>query len=487
MDTILGTRPVDLAFNKVAAKLKYNKPIKYYQTFLEKVKKEGFKHKVPFLLEMTHPLTICQRKALPTLLEFARKSAQKEGSVCVTSAKSGTGKSYLCKYFVSYLDQNKIPYAISCYTAAAAVVYDNASTIHSLLNIFQYKLPHSEMVNLPMSSFNRKRIKECSIFIVDEYSLVSASFLAMVVKRICKIKNIETPNFGIWLIGDSKQIPPVAALALWSPIVDGMDQLTLYGLQLFQNAEFKTTLETACRSAQDQTFSRILDNYHSGNLTEADCSELEKRRSIYLCAEEQDNFSHSVHLFSSNQMCYLHCQKYFAKSELPVLVLEPILNPQCDFCKSTYYPLILQVGAAYIITRNYSPSRGIYNGACGILLDVYFKSELDVLPTFVVLRVDGYTGVYLEGSEKGVPIPLSVEKIKCAHQNIFVTVQRFELLSNNATTHIRSQGSTRSSIVVSTHNLSFRDPRLYTGISRVRRLDDLMILSDKPVSHFLLK
>lgn len=78
----LGNRPVDSIFNKAEAAKRYTKPVKYYITYLENVRKNAYKRKAPFMFER-RCLTTCQKSALATLIDFARKSEKKEHSVAV--------------------------------------------------------------------------------------------------------------------------------------------------------------------------------------------------------------------------------------------------------------------------------------------------------------------------------------------------------------------------------------------------------------------
>lgn len=161
---------------------------------------------------------------------------------------------------MQFLLQNQISFLVSAFTGSASRVYNtytDATTLHSLLALYNFKVPYNEMVNLPVSEFTRKKLKNCSIFIVDEFSLVPGTLLGVMIRRLCKIRKVNEPDYGILLCGDRAQVPCVANYALWHPVTDGMDALTVEGLKLFQNPTYKIALHTPVRTAEDADISIV--------------------------------------------------------------------------------------------------------------------------------------------------------------------------------------------------------------------------------------
>lgn len=485
-DIELGHRLSD-GYDKKSVRERYKKSLKYYTDFIVNVRKSAFFNRFPHQLYL-RTLSSCQRACLNKLFSVVRDIKKgKPPSVTIIDSKAGTGKTSVIHAFCTMLIQENIDFQIACYTAAAASNYD-CPTIHSLLSIYSYHVPYHEMTTLPITPRLRSRFNKCSLLILDEFSLISASCLWMILQRIKLVKN-TTESIPIYLIlvGDQMQIPPVFPYALWAEPLQSHDDYTKNGISLFSNPDHYITLNEVVRQSGDKEFANVLSNIHSKTVSHPDCSLLESRRNINLSDSELKLFENSVHLFSTNSSCFYHNINYIRKNITSVVRIDPELTPNCNLCRETIFPLFLYNGCSVILSKNLIVQKKLFNGSRGKVLGLYYLNDNDLIPCFISCKFFDYTGTTLKEDEGGVPIKPSIEKQYCAHLDQYIKVKKYDLIPGSGLTFHRSQGLTLDSAVVDLTGLKFYDPRIYVSFSRVRSRSNLVIVSNRPVHKYLIK
>lgn len=306
-------------------------------------------------------------------------------------------------------------------------------------------------------------------------------------KTHCFDKKVKRKNMHIpALIGDEEQIPCTADYALWTLPRDDMNEYTLNGLHVYQNADYFLTMKEIVRQSNDKKFAEILSRIHSKSVTLEDCNLLEERRSVHIQPSELKLFENEVHLFATNSLCYLKIYELLKKLNIPVIKLEAIITPECKFCKEDIYPLYLYPGAQIVLTRNFVVQRSLYNGSEGVVVDLYFQRDTDKLPVFITCNFTNYSGPVLEDG-CGVPVVPTTEKGYCIHNDKKVKIKKHDFTAAKYLTHHRAQGKTLDKAVGNLLHLSYQDPRLYTSLSRVRARSDLVIESPKSIKSYLVK
>ena len=135
----------------------------------------------------------------------------KLGYTTFLTGGAGTGKTYTINEFIKYLRSHKVPYAVTASTGIAAT-HIGGTTIHSWSGIgIKDRLSEWDIDTLTQRESLARRIRNTSVLIIDEISMLHASRLDMV-DSICKaVKGNELPFGGIQVVfcGDFFQLPPV--------------------------------------------------------------------------------------------------------------------------------------------------------------------------------------------------------------------------------------------------------------------------------------
>ncbi len=426
----LGSRAIDDEFDFSAARQTHKREVKYYTKFLEFVKSTSAFRKFNHLANMK-TLNPDQHSCMLLLQESLKQTAKGDSHLFVCDGCGGSGKSTLLSMLCVQMDIMGIDYQCCALTGAAAKQF-HSYTIFGLLGIYNVQAKHSDMVNMPVWKSTRDRLKNIAAIIIDESYLCSAKTMYMMVERINYIKGNkkDTLPCSFYLFGDKNQLRCIGAQMLCADIRPQFDSLTIQGLKLYQSAKYKYELTTVMRQRDDPGFQAILSRIISKQVTQDDLAKLEARRDINLSEEERLSFKHVIHLFSTNQQCYEHAYTYIYNSNIPVRKIEAQFSHACHECELGYHPIFLGVGVKVYLTRNKVVSRGLVNGSLGEVTNIFFAEDDLVIPKFVAVRFQGYTGLTIENFS--VPIALQQEQnILPAFQTAYYSVLLSPETSNN--------------------------------------------------------
>lgn len=147
-----------------------------------------------------------QLTALQKMKEFVKQEKER---VLVLQGYAGTGKSFITKEFMEYVDAKDIPFVLCAPTHKAKLVLENASgysaiTLHKLLSM----APNVEIFELDYKDlkFYSKGLTEVpyrGLIIVDEASMVNSSLFKLLTD-VCNAFESK-----ILFIGDDRQLQPV--------------------------------------------------------------------------------------------------------------------------------------------------------------------------------------------------------------------------------------------------------------------------------------
>lgn len=135
----------------------------------------------------------------------------KTGVNVFLTGSAGSGKTFLLNKYINYLKSQNIPVAVTASTGIAAT-HMNGLTIHSWSGIGIHKeLNDYDLDNLLSKEYLSKRIKNTSVLIIDEISMLESKQLDMIDLICRKVRLNEQPFGGIQVIvsGDFFQLPPV--------------------------------------------------------------------------------------------------------------------------------------------------------------------------------------------------------------------------------------------------------------------------------------
>lgn len=153
-----------------------------------------------------------------TLNQYIAMCAVLRGCNVFVTGVAGSGKSHFLRYIYTFITTKlNLPVVVTASTGTSAsnLAIPGAITLHSFIGRETFSgTPEEEFRNAFEMNPNSKRletIRQTSILILDEVSLISAEFLDKIDKYFRLVRGVDIPFGGIQIIltGDLMQLPPV--------------------------------------------------------------------------------------------------------------------------------------------------------------------------------------------------------------------------------------------------------------------------------------
>lgn len=153
-----------------------------------------------------------QSKAYESLIEFINSPYDEKDYKRALIGPAGTGKTYLVKALIKNCNKSYSTIGISAPTHKACRVLNEsigisnikANTLQSDLGLrVNFDVEKFDIDNPPFDPKGKIKIKDISLYIVDEASMINRGLLIFL-EKVCK-----THKCKIIYIGDSSQLPPV--------------------------------------------------------------------------------------------------------------------------------------------------------------------------------------------------------------------------------------------------------------------------------------
>lgn len=360
------------------------------------------------------------------------------------TGEPGAGKTYTINQFTSWLDEEGIPYAVTASTGIAASHIDG-STIHSWSGIGIMKnLDEADINGIRFSKFHYNRIKPIRLLILDEVSMLDATFIDDLDKVLKAVHKSAAPFGGIQIVmvGDFFQLPPVTR---------GGETRFAFESAAWINANLKICYLTEQHRQADPVFTDLLRSMRFGKITNQHRALLQSR----LSSSESP-----VHLFTHNEnVDQMNLEKL---AQLPgeekVYPMRESGNPKVvEILKRNCLSpeqLRLKVGAMVMFTAN-KPNLGFVNGSVGVINHLGHDGP-------VVKLLDGPT-VYPEHHSW---------KHLGSNKEVVASINQFPLRLAWAITVHKSQGMSLDTASIDLSR-AFEYGHGYVAISRVRSLEGL--------------
>ena len=360
---------------------------------------------------------------------------------------AGTGKSFTT-FALSRLLQPSVKR--SAPTAKAAFIIFG-ETCHSLFQI-RPNFAFVELQNKSLLNFQEK-FKDISHIIIDEYSMISQDILAKIDMRCRQAKNEKFKYFGglsVILVGDPGQLLPVSGLPLYSTRAN--NALNIQGYNVYQQFKVVVKLEqlvrqlnpTNCES--QRKFIELLSRLRNGESTLADWEHLKTR---FVSPSNINQFEDSLRIFPLNEQVNSTNAIKITMLNSPITHLlahnskskgNSLDSDQFNGLEKNLY---LCINAKVTLIHNLWTSRGLVNGATGIIRDIIYPltRESDSLPEIIIVQVDSYRGPqFFQDKERKNWIPLSPSRIDSVYHD--VTRTQYPLKLSYAMTTYKAQGQT---------------------------------------------
>ncbi|XP_074859075.1 ATP-dependent DNA helicase PIF1 [Carettochelys insculpta] len=383
-------------------------------------------------------------------------SAVLSGKNVFFTGSAGTGKSYLLKKIVGSLPP-KSTYATA--STGVAACHIGGTTLHAFAGIGSGKAPLDQCIELAQRTGVRQHWLSCQHLIIDEISMVDAKFFDKLEAVARAVRKRDDPFGGIQLIicGDFLQLPPVSK---------GNEETKF----CFQAKSWRKCIQvnmelTEVQRQTDKSFISLLCAIRLGRCTEDVTRQLMQTATnrverdgilaTRLCTHKDD-----VELTNERRLQQLpgEMRSYEAVDSDPMEV--KAIDAQCP----VGHCIQLKPGAQVILTKNLDVSRGLVNGARGVVVE--FETEGKGLPLVrflcgvtEVIRMErwvfkGPTGIYLSRQQ----LPLKLAWAISIH---------------------KSQGMSLDCVEISLSRV-FESGQAYVALSRARSLEGLRVLDFDP-------
>lgn len=298
-------------------------------------------------------------------------------------------------------------------TGVSAVLI-NGKTLHSVFKISKgkdYKPLNGERARTLCNT-----LKDVKFIILDEFSMIGCSTLAMINRRCKEATGNFNEDFGgkhILLLGDIKQLPAVKEYSFFSKTQNSV--MGKEGKTLIKNFQ-KTFFLKTCHRQQDVQFLNVLDNISEGKSTIEDYQYLSSRFTSNVSAHEKDSFEDAIRLFATkNEVKHYNLEKLsqlkdsVTNTQMPVLKIKARHNCAAaktagsDDAEGLEKELYLAKGCKIMLRTNLWIDKKLCNGTVGRIHDILYDSKGD-FPAVLLCEFDNYDGPSLIPGTKIVPI-----------------------------------------------------------------------------------
>ncbi|XP_019386155.1 PREDICTED: ATP-dependent DNA helicase PIF1 [Crocodylus porosus] len=369
---------------------------------------------------------------------------------------AGTGKSYLLKKILGSLPP-KSTYATA--STGVAACHIGGTTLHAFAGIGSGKAPLEQCIQLARRLGVRQHWLDCQHLIIDEISMVDGEFFDKLEAVARAVRKRDDPFGGIQLIicGDFLQLPPVCK---------GNNQIKF----CFQAKSWRKCIcvnmeLTEVRRQTDKTFISLLRAVRLGRcpdevtwqLTQTAANRVEKDGILAtrLCTHKDD-----VELTNERRLQQLPGERRSFEAVDSDPMLAKLIDAQCP----VGHRIELKPGAQVMLTKNLDVSRGLVNGARGVVVE--FEAGGKGLPRVRFLC--------------GVTEVIKLERwIFKGPSGVHLSRQQLPLKLAWAISIHKSQGMSLDCVEISLSRV-FESGQAYVALSRARSLKGLRVLDFDP-------
>lgn len=359
----------------------------------------------------------------------------------------GTGKSFIIKYIVNLLKENKKNYGLTATTGTASVLI-GGQTINSFLGIGIGNDKISNMIKKLKTNGGLNKLLSLDVLIIDEISMLDdlmfekISELLSVIKSTIDDNNANKPFGGVQLIlvGDFCQLAPVKGLYCFlSPVWKNLNMRNI-------------VLNELVRQSGDKLFQQILGIVRKGKCTDNIIAVLNSLKSTKFSNNIIPTKLYPINI-DVDKINNIEIQKLKSKGNKSVLYKATLFNTN----SKVNYDVELTENSQVIVTRNIDIANGLVNGTRAIIK--YLTSE-----NVIIQDVNGnmHTIYYYK----------DFNDIKKTSYVLHMPIKTSYALSIH-----KSQGMTIDSVELDLGSNIFAHGQTYTALSRAKNLKSIKIIN----------
>jgi ATP-dependent exoDNAse (exonuclease V) alpha subunit len=382
----------------------------------------------------------------------------KLGHTVFLTGAAGAGKSYALREYISYLRKHGVRYAVTASTGIAST-HINGTTIHAWSGIqIRQKLNEYDLAAIEEKQNLYKRWNETQVLIIDEVSMLHASFVDMLDKLAKHMRRSDKPFGGLQVVftGDFFQLPPV---------VRGNDAYESEGVFAFTSRAWREAKPVVCYLTEqfrqdDDKLSSILQAIRDGEIEE---EHYEYLKSTSDSSHEEDH----IKLYTHNENVDLINKKEYDALVGEARVYDMITKGKASIVESLKNNCLaderlhLKVGAKVICIKN-SQDRTFVNGSMGVVtgfdtqgapcVELVNGRKITIQPDTWRVEVDGKVKAEL------TQLPIKLAWAITVHKSQGMTLDRAEIDLSRA----------------------FASGQGYVALSRLKSLDGLHLTGFNP-------
>ncbi|XP_052776592.1 ATP-dependent DNA helicase PIF1-like [Mya arenaria] len=378
--------------------------------------------------------------------------AVRSGRNIFFTGSAGTGKSFLLRRIIGALaPQHTFPTA----STGVAACHIGGTTLHQFAGVGSGQGSLEQCIELASRTQIAQQWRKCHHLIIDEISMVDGDFFDKLETVGRVIRKSDKPFGGIQLIicGDFLQLPPVTK---------GEERRKF----CFQSKAWRKCIDmnmelTDVRRQSDKTFISVLQNIRMGR-----CPEF-----VYttLRGTAQNNIQQNgilatqlcTHKEDVNQINNFQLKKLTGPSKsYEATDSDEVYLKQINFLSPVPATLTLTVGAQVMLAKNVDITKGLVNGARGVVIGFETGSECNPIVKFLC------------GLETAVKPTRWTFKVS---GGVLLTRKQIPLKLAWAISIHKSQGMTLDCVEISLSKV-FESGQSYVALSRAKSLEGLRVL-----------
>lgn len=376
----------------------------------------------------------------------------KTGANVFLTGAAGSGKTFVLNEYIKYLKENNVDVGITASTGIAAT-HMGGVTIHSWIGMgIKDRLTNTDVDEIVEKHYLKNRLKNVSVLIIDEISMLHHFRLDMVDKILRRAKQNSKEIFGgiqVVLSGDFFQLPPVSRR-------DEQKSMFAYHSEAWKDGGFRISYLHEQFRQDDSDYLRILNSIRDDNVDEYVLEILESRfgKSVDSKLEPTKLYSHNIDVDAENQKELGKISGRFVEYEMKSRGNRNLVELLKKSCLAPER-LLLKEGAKVMFVKN-NFEAGFVNGTLGVVVRCTPDS----------IKVRTLKGQFIDVEQESWTIEED-GKIKAE-------IVQYPLRLAWAITVHKSQGMSLDAAEIDLSN-SFESGMGYVALSRVRSLDGLYL------------
>jgi hypothetical protein len=356
-------------------------------------------------------------------------------------------------------------------------------TIQSFFGINYNSYNFKEGMPLRITNEKLDLINEAKILLIDEVSMVRCEVIDIVNKKLQLIRGNHLPFGGLRLVlfGDTCQLEPVITeeerRIIQRYYQNNNGQYYFFNSNCFQDLQLDIfELKKDFRHKDDPVFENILNEIRQGYCSDSNLAILNKR-AIY-CFEIMENYQYltRTNQDSNKTNCrftnLIIAKEHKSIPEIDIIfdsdITQKILKKQVN---NTLISIKKGIHVMFIHNDSYENGNRWYNGSIGTIIEILTDNKSISLVKIKMNDTNEIVNVSKETTIISFPInsPDDDNPVQLA------TLIQFPFVPSYSMTIDKSQGLTIDKAYILLDIKRLRYNQLYVALSRVRKLDDLIL------------